>query len=101
GAFSPAAAAGLAPEPAEMVAALGSGHELAPSRAERGNASSGNDVRVAGFGPPLILLETDGPLGGASFAAGADSNAMADRMLALAAFLGALSLMRLTAMRVR
>lgn len=101
GAFSPVAAAGLAPEPVEMFAALGSADELARSGTNREDASSVNSVRVAGFGPPLVLLETDGPLAGAHLGAGADNKAMADRMLALAAFLGALCLMRLTAMRVR
>lgn len=62
------------------------------------NADAGA-VRVAGFGPPLMLLEEDGPLAG-SLGAQAGNTLHADRMLALAAFLAALCLMRLTAMRV-
>ncbi|MEM6355667.1 MAG: hypothetical protein AAF844_08280 [Pseudomonadota bacterium] len=76
-----------------LPSTIGSDSQPAGSNADAGA------VRVAGFGPPLVLLEEDGPLAG-SLGAQAGNTLHADRMLALAAFLAALCLMRLTAMRV-
>ncbi|MEL6769072.1 MAG: hypothetical protein AAFP17_17975 [Pseudomonadota bacterium] len=99
GAASPAVAAGLTPQPEHSLASLGIERDAEQPTGD--DAATQGTVRVAGFGPPLVLLEEDGPLAAASRAGRPDTRAMSDRMLALAALLVALCLMRLSAMRVR
>ncbi|MEM7499791.1 MAG: hypothetical protein AAF371_17600 [Pseudomonadota bacterium] len=102
----PAAAAGIAPPPPAVLASLEPGWSSFGQRSDAADAATavgGAGVRVAGFGPPLVLLEEDGPLAppNAVFFAGTGSSTTADRMLALAAFLSALGLLRLSSMRMR